>query len=70
MRVVDLKTILGARLAKLPHVLRLLSENHLRETQSPAPLIAALDDWLAKRPTGFEFSFRPNRILMHDTTCT
>ncbi|MDO6730022.1 aconitate hydratase AcnA [Marinovum sp. 2_MG-2023] len=70
MRVVDLKTILGARLAKLPHVLRLLSENHLRETQAPAPLIAALDDWLAKRPTGFEFSFRPNRILMHDTTCT
>ncbi|WP_417271536.1 MULTISPECIES: aconitate hydratase AcnA [Alphaproteobacteria] len=70
MRVIDLKAILGSRLEKLPHVLRLLSENHLRETRSPAPLIAALDDWLAKRPTRFEFSFRPNRILMHDTTCT
>ncbi|WP_394199281.1 aconitate hydratase AcnA [Litoreibacter albidus] len=68
--VTDLKAVLGARLAKLPHVLRLLSENHLRTTSDAAPLLAALDDWLAKRPTSFEFTFRPNRILMHDTTCT
>ena len=66
----DLANVLGARLPRLPHVLRLLSENHLRDTGAPAPLLAALDDWLEGRTTHFEFSFRPNRILMHDTTCT
>ncbi|MFC0199768.1 aconitate hydratase AcnA [Paracoccus rhizosphaerae] len=69
-RHTDLKSCLGTRLPRLPHVLRLLSENHLRETQEEEPLLAALDDWLGGRPTSFEFMFRPNRILMHDTTCT
>lgn len=66
----DLSAILGPRLARLPHVLRLLAENHLRETDEAGPLLAALDDWLAGQASGFEFAFRPNRILMHDTTCT
>lgn len=66
----DLAGVLGARLPRLPHVLRLLSENHLRVTGAPGPLVQALDDWLDGRATSFEFSFRPNRILMHDTTCT
>lgn len=70
LHVTDLAGVLGARLPRLPHVLRLLSENHLRETGAPGLLLAALDDWLAGRGTAFEFAFRPNRILMHDTTCT
>ncbi|MBM3605328.1 MAG: aconitate hydratase AcnA [Alphaproteobacteria bacterium] len=69
-RHIDLVSCLGQRLPHLPHVLRLLAENHLRETEEAEPLLAALDEWLAGRPTEFEFLFRPNRILMHDTTCT
>ncbi|MCB1343389.1 MAG: aconitate hydratase AcnA [Pseudooceanicola sp.] len=68
--ITDLPAILGPRLTRLPHVLRLLAENHLRATSEAGPLLAALDDWLAGRPTAFEFTFRPNRLLMHDTTCT
>ncbi|MGI9506581.1 MAG: aconitate hydratase AcnA, partial [Geminicoccaceae bacterium] len=52
------------------HVLRLLAENHLRETGQTGPLARALDDWLRRRPSPFELTFRPNRLLMHDTTCT
>lgn len=70
LRLTDLSTILGARLARLPHVLRLLAENHLRATGEVAPLLAALDDWLEGRRSVFEFTFQPNRLLMHDTTCT
>ena len=68
--VTDLTNVLGAHLPRLPHVLRLLSENHLRDTGASGPLLAALDAWLDGQESGFEFSFRPNRILMHDTTCT
>ncbi|TRW99129.1 aconitate hydratase AcnA [Paracoccus sp. M683] len=70
LRHTDLRGVLGDRLPRLPYVLRLLAENHLRETGQTGPLLQALDAWLQRRPTGFEFSFRPNRILMHDTTCT
>ncbi|WP_420005671.1 aconitate hydratase AcnA [Arenibacterium sp. LLYu02] len=70
LQVIDLPRILGDRLPRLPHVLRLLSENHLRTTGEADPLRAALDSWLAGRREVFEFQFRPNRLLMHDTTCT
>lgn len=70
LRHTDLTGLLGARLPKLPHVLRLLSENHLRATGEIKPLLAALDAWLNGDACDFEFVFRPNRILMHDTTCT
>ncbi len=66
----DLRGLLGARIARLPHVLRLLSENHLRSTGEAAPLLDALDAWLDGHRSGFEFRFQPNRLLMHDTTCT
>ena len=69
-RCTDLPGLLGGRLRRLPHVLRMLAENHLRETGDAGPLVDALDAWLAGESTGFEFAFRPNRILMHDTTCT
>ncbi len=70
LTVTDLPSVLGARLSRLPHVLRLLAENHLRATHQPAPLVTALGDWLAGRSPAFEFTYRPNRLLMHDTTCT
>ncbi|SCZ67193.1 aconitase [Epibacterium ulvae] len=67
---VDLLRILGDRLPRLPHVLRLLAENHVRAGASLGDLHVALDGWLAGKPSQAELSFRPNRILMHDTTCT
>ncbi|TKW63736.1 MAG: aconitate hydratase AcnA [Paracoccus denitrificans] len=69
-RFTDLPAVLGADLPRLPHVLRLLAENHLRATGESGPLVQALTDWLNGRASDFEFSFRPNRLLMHDTTCT
>lgn len=71
LTVTDLRGVLGPRVTRLPHVLRLLSENHIRSTGGRiTPLLDALDAWLDGRPSGFEFTFQPNRILMHDTTCT
>jgi len=70
LEVTDLPALLGDRLPRLPHVLRLLAENHLRMTGELEPLLDALDSWLAGQDTGFELTFRPNRLLMHDTTCT
>ncbi|WP_353338074.1 aconitate hydratase AcnA [Pseudooceanicola nitratireducens] len=70
MKCLDLGKILGDRIGRLPHVLRLLAENHLRETGDVAGLTGALSRWIEGLDPAFEFAFRPNRILMHDTTCT
>ncbi len=68
---VDLVEALGtARINRLPHVLRLLAENHLRGGGDLAQLRSALDAWLGSGTATSELTFRPNRILMHDTTCT
>lgn len=71
-RVVNLPKLLGERLDRLPIVLRLLAENHLRSTDGAdyELLLEALDCWLSGSPIDFEFTFQPNRLLMHDTTCT
>lgn len=68
--VLDLPAILGDLLPRLPYVLRFLAENHIRTTGETAAVKQALEDWLAGRPSAFEFTFQSNRILMHDTTCT
>ncbi|MCK0118928.1 aconitate hydratase AcnA [Loktanella sp. F6476L] len=67
LRVIDLPAILGEALARLPMVLRLLCENHVRNGGAVEPMLEAM-----RNPSnrGFEFSFLPNRLLMHDTTCT
>ncbi len=70
LKTISLPRLLGPRLKKMPHVLRLLAENHIRQTGAPGPLIEALDCWLAGRTTAFELTFQPGRLLMHDTTCT
>lgn len=69
LRFTDLPAVFGSGLAKLPHVLRLLAENHLRTTGEAKPMIAALESWLDGGTSSFEFTFQPNRLLMHDTTC-
>ncbi|MEP2707631.1 MAG: aconitate hydratase AcnA [Roseibium sp.] len=70
IRLPRLKEVLGPEFRRLPHVLRLLAENHLRTTGDHEGLRDALKIWLNGRKTAFEFSFQPNRLLMHDTTCT
>lgn len=67
LSVIDLPGLLGEPIRALPYSLRLLSENHIRNGGSVAELREALAN---RQSTRFEFSFRPNRILMHDTTCT
>ncbi|HBS21688.1 MAG TPA: aconitate hydratase AcnA [Thalassospira sp.] len=70
VEVTDLRSVLGPLATKLPHVLRLLAENHLRTSGEADQLVKALNDWLDGRDNTFELEFRPNRLLMHDTTCT
>lgn len=71
-RHLDLPALLGSRMQRLPHVMRLLIENHLRQSDGGdlENIHEALDAWIDGRPTEFELIFRPNRLLMHDTTCT
>ncbi|MDP0929690.1 aconitate hydratase AcnA [Paracoccus onubensis] len=72
LRFTNLRAMLGNRLNSLPHVLRFLAENHLRNTQGDnhEELLHALDEWLVGRSAGTELTFVPSRLLMHDTTCT
>lgn len=65
---IDLPSILGSRLKRLPYVVRLLCENHLRSGGNAAELCAGLDS--RRRGAPFELIFQPNRLLMHDTTGT
>ncbi len=71
-RFLDLRAVFGETLSRLPFVFRLLIENHVRTTagEDIDGLTMAIEDWLRGRATSFELSFRPNRLLMHDTTCT
>ncbi|WP_171208127.1 MULTISPECIES: aconitate hydratase AcnA [unclassified Ruegeria] len=66
LRVLDLPSLFGDMLPRLPYVLRLLAENHLRAGGSLPELLRAMRE----RQPDFEFTFQPNRLLMHDTTCT
>ena len=66
LRCIDLKGVLGSTLAHLPVTIRLLCENYLRRGGDAYRLCSALD----RRDETFEFAFHPNRLLMHDTTCT
>jgi aconitate hydratase A / 2-methylisocitrate dehydratase len=70
-RFVDLPS-LGAEVARLPVVLRLLLENVAR-TQSGAEreaAIRALLDWTHTGTSPAEIQVQPVRVLMHDTTST
>ncbi|OWY10403.1 aconitate hydratase [Thioclava sp. F34-6] len=68
--VTDLPEILSGLIDRMPYVLRLLAENHLRCGGDAEDLRRALEAKLRGDATDFELMFRPNRLLMHDTTCT
>lgn len=56
-----------AGLARLPWIHRILIENLVRHDSESAQ--AVLPQWIAKGSSDAEIAFRPQRILMHDTTC-
>ena len=63
----------GSDFARLPHVLRILVENLLRNASSEderAEGLAAVRRWLTAGTSTAEIAFQPERVLMHDTTCT
>lgn len=71
VRFIDLDALLGTDLARLPHVLRILLENAVRnEPASAWPAhVAAIQKWIETGSSLHEIPFLPGRIMMHDTTC-
>ncbi|WP_249688705.1 aconitate hydratase AcnA [Microvirga sp. 3-52] len=69
-RIVDLPAALGADLERLPHILRIMLENVLRNAGDDAPRAsAAVLKWLGTGRSEEEIPFLPGRVMMHDTTC-
>lgn len=69
-RMVDLPVAAGADLERLPHILRIMLENVLRNAGEDAPRAkAAILNWLGTGRSAEEIPFLPGRVLMHDTTC-
>jgi aconitate hydratase len=67
---IDLRHALGADILRLPHVLRILLENALRNSPGEAErIIPAFKAWLSTGSSAAEIPFLPNRLMMHDTTC-
>lgn len=63
----------GPDFSLLPHVLRVLVENLVRNAASDkerADGLASVRQWLATGTSTAEIAFQPERVLMHDTTCT
>lgn len=71
-RIVDLPALIGARLWRLPVVLRLLLENVIRNAEGKErdDAVAGILDWLERGTSGVEIAYQPGRVLMHDTTST
>ncbi|EMY33379.1 Aconitase hydratase [Arthrobacter crystallopoietes BAB-32] len=71
-RSIDVRGVLGPDFTRLPVVLRLLCENTLRTSDEAesARTVANVRGWLQRRSSEEELEFRPQRILMHDTTST
>ena len=72
LRYTDLPALLGARLGRMPLVLRHLLENVVRHTDGAEreAAVAALLAWLDTGTSEAEIPFQPGRVLMHDTTST
>ena len=72
LAIVDLPAIAGARLERLPVVLRLLLENVVRNAEGATRqrAVAAILAWLDTGTSEAEIEFQPDRVLMHDTTST
>ncbi|BBE33520.1 aconitate hydratase [Sphingosinicella microcystinivorans] len=67
--MVNLPGTLGARLAHMPWVHRILAENLLRRSAVDADADHAAQEWLERGNRTIELPFVPARLLMHDTTC-
>ncbi|MCG7393430.1 aconitate hydratase AcnA [Microvirga sp. ACRRW] len=68
--IADLPKAAGASLERLPHILRVMLENVLRNAEDDAPRAkAAILNWLNRGSSEEEIPFLPGRVLMHDTTC-
>ena len=67
LRIIDLPGRLGARLAAMPVIHRLLAENLL--CAGGADGAAAFAAWIDEGRRDVELPFHPGRIMMHDTTC-
>jgi aconitate hydratase len=71
--VADIRAAFGDDVCKMPHVLRVIAENVLRESSGDRELgesLSALRGWLECGTSEAEIAFQPGRVLMHDTTCT
>jgi aconitate hydratase len=69
-RVVDLPKAAEGHLERLPHILRIMLENVLRNAGDDAPRAkAAILNWLKTGRSEEEIPFLPGRVMMHDTTC-
>jgi aconitate hydratase len=67
---IDLRHALGVDILRLPHVLRILLENALRNSPGEAErLVPVFQAWLTTGSSVAELPFLPNRLMMHDTTC-
>ncbi|CAN7477030.1 aconitate hydratase AcnA [Bosea sp. LjRoot9] len=67
---IDLRHALSDDVLRLPHVLRILFENALRNSAREAQrVVPAFKAWLLTRSSVAEIPFLPNRLMMHDTTC-
>ena len=68
-KLADLVGFAGAKLERLPWVLRILLENVLRHESEDRTGASAILAWLDSGSSGAEIPFYPARLLMHDTTC-
>jgi aconitate hydratase len=69
-RIADLPKAAEGQLERLPHILRILLENVLRNAGDDAPQAgAAILNWLETGRSEEEIPFLPGRVMMHDTTC-
>ncbi|HVK89933.1 MAG TPA: aconitate hydratase AcnA [Mycoplana sp.] len=68
--IVDLPAAAEGHLGLLPHILRIMLENVLRNAGDDAPRAkAAILSWLDGGRSEQEIPFLPGRVMMHDTTC-
>ncbi|MEM8856578.1 MAG: aconitase family protein, partial [Pseudomonadota bacterium] len=70
LSVIDLPRWLGTHLPHMPFVLRVLVENHIRAGGDRIAMEAALASWRGGTRPHHDLTLRPDRLLMHDTTCT
>jgi len=69
-RIVDLPAAAGGAVERLPHILRIMLENVLRNAGDDASRAkTAILNWLETGRSEDEIPFLPGRVMMHDTTC-